>query len=390
MSKRKRTIDEVKFEFEKRNYILLDDTYIDNKTNMRYLCKIHIDKEQTIRLGNLLSGKGCKFCAIDDRANKKRNSIDKIINTINAIGFEIVNPEKYKNNSSILKFKCENGHEFEMQYNNLLNRKFCRICENSSFPITKEYANEFVENRGYELIKFIDSQSNITIKCQEGHVTKIGWDRFKIGQECVKCTGNERFNFNYKNTHQKLDFICKDGHEGSMSLHSVLAGHGCSACRFTKATQTMVNNGTVNTSKQQKFIHSIIGGKLNFQINKFVLDIAYPNEKIYLEYDGGGHFLEVILGGTSIEKFKRKELIRSKILQEKGWKEIRIVSKLDRIPTKDKLLELLDYAKKYLETGRHYIIFDLDQEIVKSSKFEKYYNYGKLKKLNEKTLDNII
>ena len=59
------------------------------------------------------------------------------------------------------------------------------------------------------------------------------------------------------------------------------------------------------TSKQQLYIHSLLGGELNYCTGKCFLDIAFLDEKIYLEYDGGGHDLSVKLGNMSKEEFER-------------------------------------------------------------------------------------
>ena len=43
------------------------------------------------------------------------------------------------------------------------------------------------------------------------------------------------------------------------------------------------------TSKQQKKIYLLFGGILNYQIYPYIVDIFFPDEKIYFEYDGGGY-----------------------------------------------------------------------------------------------------
>ena len=58
-----------------------------------------------------------------------------------------------------------------------------------------------------------------------------------------------------------------------------------------KIAETLSRNNTVNTSKQQIYLHNLLGGELNYANETPVLDIAYPDDKIYLEYNGGGHNL---------------------------------------------------------------------------------------------------
>lgn len=145
-----------------------------------------------------------------------------------------------------------------------------------------------------------------------------------------------------------------------------------------KINQTMSINNTQKISQPQLFLHSIIGGKLNYLVDMYTLDITFPEEKIYIEYDGGGHDLSVKHGSVTIEEFNRKEIKRSYYLKNRGWKEIRIISKKDRLPKKETILEMIDFAKQYLSTNHSWIKFDIDNEIVISSQFNKRYEFGKV------------
>lgn len=59
---RKKTYEEVKALFESKGYILLDTEYIDAHTKLRYICKKHPDIIQSIRYNSLQQGKGCPYC----------------------------------------------------------------------------------------------------------------------------------------------------------------------------------------------------------------------------------------------------------------------------------------------------------------------------------------
>jgi hypothetical protein len=52
----------IKSEFEKHNYTLLETEYINNSTNMRYICKEHPEIIQEIDYNHLSRGQGCKMC----------------------------------------------------------------------------------------------------------------------------------------------------------------------------------------------------------------------------------------------------------------------------------------------------------------------------------------
>lgn len=146
-----------------------------------------------------------------------------------------------------------------------------------------------------------------------------------------------------------------------------------------KSLKSLYENGNAPCSRQQRYIHNLIGGELNFPHNNSLLDIAFPEEKIYFELDLGGHDLQVKFGNVTEDEFKEIEKRRWYALYRKGWKEIRMVSSKDKIPYDEKILELIKYAKEYLETGRHYIKFYLDECKVETSQFVKDYDFGELR-----------
>ena len=61
-SYKKLNINIAKEIFEDKGYELLDDTYINSETKMKYKCPFHPDKEQSISLTKLKQGRGCRFC----------------------------------------------------------------------------------------------------------------------------------------------------------------------------------------------------------------------------------------------------------------------------------------------------------------------------------------
>ncbi|MGM7720491.1 DUF7487 domain-containing protein [Metabacillus sp. Hm71] len=150
-----------------------------------------------------------------------------------------------------------------------------------------------------------------------------------------------------------------------------------------KTMKTMNERGRIATSLQQRYIHSLIGGEINYLFNTSILDIALLEEKIYVEYDGSGHWLSIVHGELTEKEFELKEIKRSYAMQSKGWKEIRIISKKDKIPSDEKIFEMIEFAKEYLNKGRHYIKFDIDEEMVRTSQFEKPYDFGKLRKVKK-------
>lgn len=58
-----------------------------------------------------------------------------------------------------------------------------------------------------------------------------------------------------------------------------------------KIVESFYNNGSQKSSIQQRFLHSLLGGEINYPIGRCSVDIAFIEEKIYFEYSGEDIFL---------------------------------------------------------------------------------------------------
>ena len=74
--------------------------------------------------------------------------------------------------------------------------------------------------------------------------------------------------------------------------------------------------------------------------------------------------------------------------KNKDWKIIRLISKNDLLPLDDKIIEIINIAKEYLNTGYSWIYFDIDNSKIICSEYKKYYNYGKLRRIIKKDIEN--
>lgn len=157
-----------------------------------------------------------------------------------------------------------------------------------------------------------------------------------------------------------------------------------------KAIKTLYQNNTAPCSAQQKYIQKLIGGELNYPVSTLNLDIAFIDEKIYVEYDGGGHLLSINLGNQTIKEFNDKSRKRWYYLKSKGWRSIKIISRKDLFPANEKFLEIIKYAKEYLNAGHSWIKFDVDNSKIINSQGEFDYNFGELYLLYKKKCERIM
>lgn len=150
-----------------------------------------------------------------------------------------------------------------------------------------------------------------------------------------------------------------------------------------RAVQTMYERSSTPTSKPQIYLHQVYGGELNHPFERYNLDIAFPDEKIVIEYDGGAHDLKVVLGGISEEDFNRRGIIRGTYLKLGGWKLITIKSKSDGLPEEDVLVQLLSDAKKIFSEGRSWVDYCIDSKTVEYRDVKASYDFKEIVKYRD-------
>ena len=159
-----------------------------------------------------------------------------------------------------------------------------------------------------------------------------------------------------------------------------------------KVTITLHENQTVATSTQQKYIAYLYSMELNYPILYWNVDMYDEENNLVVEYDGGGHFLDVELGETTQEEFDNKELVREKLIRQDGHKIMRIISKTDKLPSDQILLQMLSDAKQYFKDyPKHsWINFDINNGIIRNAKNKegKPYDYGQLRKIKKTDLES--
>ena len=239
-------------------------------------------------------------------------------------------------------------------------------------------------------------------RCVCGNISYISFDNFKKCTRCKQCglkKQHDKLRHNidevrnyflqnncvplfdeYINDRTPLKFQCSCGNISEIRFADFKRGRRCNKCRVERILKSNYVKNNFNASLQQIYLHKLFGGELNYPIGSACLDIAFIEDKIYLEYDGSGHDLSVKLGTITQNEFNEKEKRRKYALYRRGWKEIRIKSRRDYFPQDGVLLSMYQFALETLKNSK-YIIFDIDNETVEYNNQVFTYNYGKLKRL---------
>lgn len=102
---KKLTLNYCREEFAKKDYILLEEVYVNSGTNMKYICKIHSHEIQYICWDNFKQGKQCKFCARENNSGENNHMWKGGLTSINVYLRGLLN--KWKLNSlNMFNYKC--------------------------------------------------------------------------------------------------------------------------------------------------------------------------------------------------------------------------------------------------------------------------------------------
>lgn len=129
-----------------------------------------------------------------------------------------------------------------------------------------------IKKYGYELIseEYINVRTNLEIKCLNGHLSMKSWEKIKEGRGCKKCASeklrtdfeivkNEFSKRNYTLTsatyigaHDKLTYICPNGHEGNIAWHEFKRGEGCNKCAIENKSYEKSTSWNPNLTDKER------------------------------------------------------------------------------------------------------------------------------------------
>jgi hypothetical protein len=250
---------------------------------------------------------------------------------------------------------------------------------------------------------FRDSNTDLNFICPNGHILVSSFADFMRNRRCPCDGGVDSYTqekleaifeeqgckllSQYTKQKDKVDFQCDCGNFAQIRVDHFLRGIRCNECAKIKRRNTLYKNGTAPCSRQQKYLHKLYGGELNYPIDKCSLDIAFPSEMIYVEYNGSGHNLQVKFNSISETEFNQIENDRFLFLKIEGYKCIYVCSQKDFLPSDNVLINILNLGKNILSNNNlFYVIFDIDNSKIVTSQYERDYNYGKLRKITKKDI----
>ena len=149
----------------------------------------------------------------------------------------------------------------------------------------------------------------------------------------------------------------------------------------------------VKSSRQQQYLCNLYNGILNYPFRCFALDVYLLEDKMDIEFDGSGHRMSISLGNITEEDFEKRELYRNVALKKEGYKQMRIISSKDLLPSDPILLQMLSEARQYfsLYPQHSWIEFNIDTSSIRNAENKDgiSYDFGELRTIKDSDLTKI-
>lgn len=258
----------------------------------------------------------------------------------------------------------------------------------------KKACDRYIKERGIELV--YDLGAPITVKVDDLQKNSKAY----IDVLCDMCK-EKILSVKYVNYNKAVDrsgsYVCREC--------SYIKTHQTTFDRFgyyyasqspeikEKINKSLCKYDNQRVSRQQLYLHNLYGGELNYPIKYYSADICFPEENFEIEVDCGGHDLNVKTGRMTQEEFNKRELIRNNLIKREGYKQMRIISSKDKLPSDIVLFQMLKEAREYFKQypNHSWIEFNIDTSSIRNAEYKNSiaYDYGKLRKIKESEISNM-
>ena len=184
----------------------------------------------------------------------------------------------YVNAHSKIDYVCKNGHSHWISWMHYRLAKGCPACAGKAIPIISYVKSKFTD-RGDVLLSasYINNSTKLDYICKNGHEHSISWAKYRNGSGCATCAGkvaptlskmrsifanngDTLLSENYINGRAKLDYICKNGHRHSLSWTKYKFGTRCPECannvRLTTSDIRSVFASNGDTLLSESYVNS--------------------------------------------------------------------------------------------------------------------------------------
>lgn len=185
---RRKDFNIIKKSFEDEGCVLLTTVYKNSRQKLKYIC--FNGHNCSITWGDWYNGRRCNICSTEKASKKRRMDFDIIKNSFEKEGFNLVITEKeYKNNDQRLSCICPNGHEHSISWHNWKGGWRCPHCSGNAMK-TIEYIRADFKNNDYILTatEYQNSKQKLDCICPNNHEWSVSWNNWRKGTKCPHCS----------------------------------------------------------------------------------------------------------------------------------------------------------------------------------------------------------
>jgi len=184
MSK-KLTIEEMHKIAESRGGKCLSDEYGGNKIKLKWRCSEEHEWEAIP--SNVKRGSWCQICRRKSGSDKRRGTIDDMRTIAKIRGGECLSAE-YVDSQTKLKWRCKDGHEWEARPNGIKTGTWCPYCVGKNQTI-EDMRTIAKERRGECLSEdYVNAHTKLKWRCNDGHEWEATSNDIKNSQWCPICS----------------------------------------------------------------------------------------------------------------------------------------------------------------------------------------------------------
>jgi len=288
---------------------------------------------------------------------KERYTLEKINKIAKEKGGECLSTQ-YINFNSKLKWKCNKNHTWETSLDVIKKNCWCPYCKKVAKLTLKTMNKVALEKKGICLSnKYINNKTKLKWKCDKNHIWEAIPSNILKGGWCPYCSGYVKHNLNYIkdyarknniiclsnkyfNREQIITWKCKKNHIWNTTFDVIRKNCGCPICLERKKEKLCRK---IFEEIYKMDFKKVKPNWLKYNKRPLELDGYNENLKIAFEYNGEQHYIPIHFfhNKHNLKEVQKRDKFKEQKCKEKGILLIIIPYTIKRNNLKDYILEKL-------------------------------------------------
>jgi hypothetical protein len=241
--------------FKSHDCELLEDKYIDCHTKMKYRC--FCGNISYITFISFQQRHRCKKCGMKKLSDSRKHSYKYVKNYFKKQGCKLKS-KTYEGCDKPLDYTCNCGNDSIITFASFKRGSRCKQCgiekNKKQFKHPYEYVKTYFEKQGCKLKSktYENFEKPLKYTCSCGNDSVITFASFKNGCRCMKCSGKEKFTYEYvknyfkeqgcelredtyEGANEKIEYKCNCENISTTTFNRFKRGGRCMKCSGEKS-----------------------------------------------------------------------------------------------------------------------------------------------------------